>query len=144
MALLGKVLMSLAIAAFTFVPPIVDLVTDTHVFHPGWLPHARMHTVWLLGVSSGVGLVALALLWSPGPPLSSRIHLAGILGAIVFGAFFLSASTISLYGGALSDTSGGVEAGPFGIDANLFTFTAASTLLVVGWWMSARATAPQD
>ena len=138
MTLLGKVLMSLAIAAYTFIPPVVDLVTDTHVFHPQWVPHARMHTVWLLGVNSGIGLVALTLIWRSGPGHISRIHQAGILSAIVFAAFFLSASTTTLYGGALSDTSGGVEAGPFGIDANLFTFTVASTLLAVGWLVSAR------
>ncbi len=138
MALFGKLLMTLAIAAYTFIPPIVDPVTDTHVFHPQWTPHARMHTVWLLGANSGVGLLALMLIWRSGPSQMPRIHLAGLLSAIVFGAFFLSASTVSLYGGALTDVSGGVEPGPFGIDANLFTFAAASTLLAAGWLMSTR------
>jgi len=131
--------MTLAIVAYTFVPPLVDLLTDTHVFHPQWSPHARMHTVWLLGVTSGIGLLALVLLWRADQTSHSRIHLAGLLSAIVFGAFFLSASTVSLYGGALTDLSGGVEAGPFGIDANLFTFAASSAVLALGWLMSLRA-----
>ena len=131
--------MSLAIAVYTFIPPAVDLITDTHVFHADWMPHARMHTVWLLGVTSGVGLIALYLLWSSGANGRFRTNLAGLLSAVVFGAFYLSASTISLYGGSLSDMSGGVEKGPFGIDANLFTFTAAAAVLAVGWILGVRS-----
>ena len=67
MNLLGKLLMTLSMVAYAVIPPIVDLTTDTHVFHEGWLPHARMHTVWLLGVTSGVGVLAMYLLWVPGP-----------------------------------------------------------------------------
>ena len=131
--------MSLSIAIYTFIPPAVDLITDTHVFHVDWTPHARMHTVWLLGVNSGVGLIALYLLWSPGANGRFRTNLAGLLSAVVFVAFYLSASTISLYGGSLSDMSGGVGQGPFGIDANIFTFTVAAVVLVVGWIVSGRS-----
>jgi hypothetical protein len=136
MNLLSKLLMSLSIVAYALIPPIVDLATDTHVFHEGWMPHARMHTVWLLGVTSGVGLLALYLLWNPGPDAKFRTNLAAILSIIVFGAFYVSAFTTSLYGGSLSDMSGGVHAGPLGIDANLFTFTLAAILLLVGWGLS--------
>lgn len=131
--------MSLAIAVYTFIPPAVDLITDTHIFHAEWMPHARMHTVWLLGVTSGVGLIALYLLWSSGASSRFRTNLSGLLSAVVFGAFYLSASTISLYGGSLSDMSGGVERGPFGIDANLFTFTGAAAVLAAGWMVSVRS-----
>jgi hypothetical protein len=92
-----------------------------------------MHTVWLLGVISGIGFLALYLLWAPGPEEKLRTNLSGILSTIVFAAFYLSAFTISFYGGSLSDVTGGVEKGPFGIDANLFTFTAAALVLLVGW-----------
>jgi hypothetical protein len=138
MSKLGRVLMSLAIAVYTFIPPAVDLITDTHVFHADWMPHARMHTVWLLGVTSGVGLVGLYLLWFSGADSRFRTNLAGLLSAVVFGAFYLSASTTSLYGGSLSDMGGGVGKGPFGIDANLFTFTVAAAVLVAGWITSVR------
>jgi hypothetical protein len=139
MNLLGKLLMSLSIAVYAFIPPIVDLTTDTHVFHADWMPHARMHTVWLLGVTSGVGFVALYLLWCPGTDPKFRTNLAGVLSTVVFAAFYLSATTITLYGGALSDMAGGVQKGPFGIDANLFTFTLAAFVLLVGWVINVRS-----
>ena len=138
MNLLGKLLMTLSMVAYAVIPPIVDLTTDTHVFHEGWLPHARMHTVWLLGVTSGVGVLAMYLLWVPGPNGKFRLNMSALLSAIVYGAFFLSALTISQYGGALSDVVGGVEKGPFGFDANVFTFSVASLVLVLGWGLASR------
>jgi hypothetical protein len=138
MNLLGKLLMSLSIVAYALIPPIVDLTTDTHVFHDGWMPHARMHTVWLLGVTSGVGFLALYLLWSPGADAKFRTNLAACLSIIVFGAFYVSAFTASLYGGSLSDMSGGVQKGPLSIDGNLFTFTLAAILLLIGWRLNVR------
>lgn len=140
----GKLLMTLAIAAYAFVPPAVDLITDTHVFHPDWPPHARMHTVWLLGVTTGVGLLALSLLWRSGPGRAHYLHLAGVLSGIVFAAFFLSAATVSLYGGALTDASGGMEPGPFGLDGNLFTFGGASIVLMLGWILCATSRPPSS
>ncbi len=125
--------MTLAIAVFTFIPPLADLATDTHVFHPGWMPHARVHTVWLLGLTSSVGVLALYLLWFRKIDSEFSESLAGVLGAIVYGSFFLSALTIGLYGGALSDHEGGIGQTIIGLDLNLFTFGLASTVLCVGW-----------
>ncbi|MDG2046762.1 MAG: hypothetical protein P8J79_06050 [Halioglobus sp.] len=129
----GRLTMSVAIALYTVIPPLVDLITDTHVFNIQWVPHARMHTVWLLGTTSGVGLIALYLLWSADAHDRFRINLSGILSVVVLGAFFLSAVTISLYGGSLSDMADDLYKGPFGVDANLFLFTIAAILLAVGW-----------
>jgi hypothetical protein len=138
MITVGKLLMSIAIAIYAFIPPIVDLMTDSHVFHQEWMPHARMHTVWLLGITSGVGVISLYLIWGRRTESNFNINLAVVLSAIVYGAFFLSASTISLYGGALSDEVGDIETGPLGFDANLFGFSVASLILVSGWVICAR------
>ena len=129
----GRLEMSLAIAIYTFIPPIVDLITDTHVFNADWMPHARMHTVWLLGVTFGIGLIALYLLWSNGPDNGFRINLSGILSLIVLGAFYLSASTTSLYGGSMNDIPDDLYKGPAAIDANLLIFSIATILLLMGW-----------
>ena len=133
METVGKLLMTLAISVFTFIPPLVDLATDTHVFHPGWMPHARVHTVWLLGLTSSIGLVALYLLWSRKIDTAFTENLAGLLGACVYGSFFVSALTTTLYGGALSDHGGGIEQSMLGLDLNLFTFGVASIVLAAGW-----------
>ena len=113
MLIIGKLLISLAIAIYAFIPPIVNLMTDSHVFHQQWMPHARMHMVWMLGSTFGIGLVSLYLIWMRRIERQFSINLAVVLSGIVYGAFFLSASTISLYGGALSDLVDGSEKGPF-------------------------------
>lgn len=139
MNILGKVIMTLAIAIYTFIPPLVDLTTESHVFHEGWMPHARMHTVWLLGITTGIGLISLYFLWVRQTEKAFGTNLAGVLSGLVYGAFFLSAATTSFYGGALSDLIGGVEKGPFGIDSNLFTFGITSLVLFLGWITCARS-----
>ena len=124
--------MTLAILVFTVIPPVVDLVSSTHVFHPQWTPHARVHTVWLLGLASAVGLLALYLLWIRSKDSIFNFNLAFVLGLMVYGAFFLAASTRGLYDGAMTDDAG-LSAGPFGYDPNTFVFTIATVFLVVGW-----------
>ena len=48
--LAGRILMILGTLMYGAIPPFVDL-TETHVFHPEWTPHSRMHMVWLLGTN---------------------------------------------------------------------------------------------
>lgn len=129
----GRILMTLATLMYGLIPPFVDL-TETHVFHPDWVAHARMHMVWLLGTNSTLALVALYFLWLYKENSSFGITLAGILGSCVYGGFMLSAATISLYGGALSD-KGGVPP-ILGMDANIVGFSAGLLILLVGWFLS--------
>ena len=135
----GKLLMTLAIGVFTFIPPLADLATDTHVFHPGWMPHARVHTVWLLGLTSSIGLLAIYLLWFRKVDSCFNENLAGVLAACVYGSFFLSGSTRGLYGGALSDREGGIETSILALDLNVFTFGVATIVLSAGWWLCKRS-----
>lgn len=129
----GRILMTLATLMYGLIPPFVDL-TETHVFHPDWVAHARMHMVWLLGTNSTLALVALYFLWLYKENSSFGITLAGVLGSCVYGGFMLSAATISLYGGALSD-EGGVPP-ILELDANIVGFSAGLLILLVGWFLS--------
>ncbi len=55
--LAGRILMTLATFMYGAIPPFVDL-TETHVFHPEWTPHSRMHMVWLLGTNTSIAVLA--------------------------------------------------------------------------------------
>ena len=131
--LAGRVLITLATLIYGVVPPFVDL-TETHVFHPEWTPHSRMHMVSLLGTNSAIAILALYFLWFHKANRAFGVRLAGILGVCVFGGFWLSASTVSLYGGALSD-KGGVPP-IMGMDANVVVFSLAVLSLLVGWFLA--------
>ena len=129
----GQILMTFATLTYGMIPPFVDL-TETHVFHPEWTPHSRMHMVWLLGTNSAIALVALYFLWRRRADRAFGIWLAGILGLSVYGGFWLSASTASLYGGALAD-KGGVPP-LMGMDANVIVFGLGVFVLMLGWLMA--------
>ena len=138
MKTVGKCLMTLAIGIYTFIPPVADLATDTHVFHSDWTPHARLHTVWLLGVSSSLGLLALYLLWLRKEQPIFNTHLAAMISSCVYGSFFLSALTAQLYGGGLTDAVGGAQENLLGLDVNLAVFCLASMMLAAGWRLCTR------
>lgn len=124
-----RILLTLVALWLTIVPHVVDW-TPTHVFHPGWTGHARMHMVWLLFVNSSLGVLCLYLLWAKGEHEESRFKLAGLLELIILGAFFVAAALVPTYDGALSDVHGGVAQLPGGIDANVAVFSIALALVV--------------
>ncbi|HSW15062.1 MAG TPA: DUF6640 family protein [Solimonas sp.] len=128
--LAGRVLMTLATLVYGVIPPFVDL-TETHVFHPEWPPHSRVHMVWLLGTNSAIAVLALSFLWFHKANAAFGVRLAGMLGLCVYGGFLLSASTASLYGGAMSDADGVPPI--MDIDANVLVFSLALAVLLVGW-----------
>ncbi len=137
--MLGRIIMTIATLMYGVIPPIVDL-TETHVFHPDWTPHARMHMVWLLGTNTAIAMAALYFLWLHGPSRALGVRISGVLGLCVYGGFMLSASTSALYGGSMSD-KGGVPP-VMGMDANILAFSFALSLLLVGWFL-ARGTSQQ-
>jgi Kef-type K+ transport system membrane component KefB len=129
----GRVIMSFATLIYGILPLLVDL-GRTHVFHPDWTPHSRMHVVWLLITNSAIAVLALYLLWFHKTRNTHGIHLAGLLGLCVYGGFLLAALTTSLYGGALSDRDGVPPV--MGLDANLVVFSFALLMLLVGWFLA--------
>jgi hypothetical protein len=60
----------------------------THATNPKWTPHARFHVVWQISSYVGFGLLALALIWWPGPLAIERLYLVAVMSAIVYVAFF--------------------------------------------------------
>ena len=62
--------------------------------------------VWQICSYVGFGLLALALLWWPGPYATERLYLVAAMGAIVYAAFFVAVFAMPLYGGAAYDNNG--------------------------------------
>jgi hypothetical protein len=133
-AKISRWLITVVTVFYGLIPPLVDL-SETHVFHPGWMPHARFHLVWLLGTNAGLALLALYLMWVKGENNLLRLRFAGLIGLIVYGGFFLSALTQSLYGGALADEQGGVPT-VMGLYGNVIAFTPMLILVIIGLWLS--------
>lgn len=129
--LTGKILLTLATAMYTFVPPIVDL-SRTHATNSSWVSHARFHVVWQVMIMLGVGLLSIYLLWFSPIGQHFATNLSFILGLIVLGSFLLNVGIKKLYAGTLSDPNG-VSPIFKNVDANLFFFSLALVILLSGY-----------
>src|SRR4051795_2977157 len=98
--LLARVLLTLATIGYGVITVKADF-NPTHATNPLWTPHARFHVVWQVLSYCGVGLIALWLIWSAGPP--AKLWLAVALAAAMYAAFFASALAMPRFGGNLAD-----------------------------------------
>ena len=103
--LVARVLFTLMTAGYAFATIIADF-NATHATNPKWTGHARFHVVWQISSYIGFGLLALALIWWPGPLAVERLYLAALMGAIVYAAFFVALLTMPAYGGRAYDDNG--------------------------------------
>lgn len=126
---LASILLVLMAVVYGVLPPMVDL-TETHVFHPDWTPHARFHMVWLLAVNSALALFVCWLVLWPAADRLPRLKTASILGLIALGGFVVAALFRSSYGGGFTDPQGGVPP-IMGMDANMVVFAPAILLQLV-------------
>ncbi len=135
-AKISRWLITVATVVYGLIPPLVDL-TATHVFHPDWMPHARLHAVWQLATNSGLALLALYLMWIKSDSVLLRLRIAGLIGLFVYAGFFVSALTHPLFGGALAAEQGGVPT-VMGLYGNVIAFTPMLILVITGLWLSGR------
>ncbi len=126
---IASVLLTLTAIVFGVIPLLVDL-SPTHVLHPAWSPHARFHVVWQISMGFMLGLLAVLLIWWPGPQRRLRLKLGSILGCIALGGFVVAALTRGLYGGEFSEPGGVPPVG--GIDANVLAFTPTIVIQLLG------------
>jgi uncharacterized membrane protein len=103
--LIARILLTLATAGYAFATILADF-NKTHATNPQWTPHARFHVVWQISSYAGFGLLALALIWWPGPEAVARLYLVAVMAAIVYTAFFGALFAMPIYGGAAYDTNG--------------------------------------
>ena len=100
--LIARILLTLMTCGYAVVTVLADF-NKTHATNPMWTPHARFHVVWQISSYVGFGVLALALIWLPGPYYIARLYFACLLGAIIYGAFFVAVFSMRLYGGRAFD-----------------------------------------
>ena len=121
----SKILITVATLLYGIAPLFADL-NATHVVHPDWTPHSRVHMVWLLGTNSSIAVLALWLIWA-----KAQTVLAAVLGLTVMAGFWIAVATAPFYGGALFDNDG-IERTIMGIEGNVFLFSIIVILLLAG------------
>jgi hypothetical protein len=137
MLTVARILLTLSTLGFSLVTIKADF-NKTHATNPTWVPHARFHVVWQILSYSGVGIIALFLIWIDGPMPIARLYLAAALSVAVYGGFFGAVLTRPVYGGALYDKNGYLPFKPplgpqaWRWDVNVAAFTVLSTILLAG------------
>jgi len=134
--LIARILLALATIGYSLVTVKADF-NRTHATNPAWTPHARFHVVWQITSYVGFGLIALALIWAPGPYAVERLYLAAAFAIVVYGAFFIALATMRLYGGSTFDQNGyqplTVRIGrPRLMDLNVSVFSILTVILLIG------------
>ena len=103
--ILARILLTIVTAGYAVAPLIADL-NSTHATNPLGTPYARFHVVWQVLSYSGFGLIALGLIWIPGPHATARLYLASGFAAAVLFPFFITFANMRLFGGAHYDVNG--------------------------------------
>jgi len=103
--LLVRILLTLTTVGYSVVTVMVDF-NATHATNPKWTPHARFHLVWQISSYFGLGLLALSLIWWPGPLTLERLYLAAAMATIVYVGFFVAFFAMPHYGGGTYDDNG--------------------------------------
>ncbi len=135
--LLARILFTVTTAGWAFATVLADF-NNTHATNPRWTPHARFHVVWQICSYVGLGIVALALIWWPGPLPLERLYLVALMSVIVYGAFFAALVAMPLYGGGAYDDNGYQPfAAPVPLisktwDVNITVFCVQFVLLIAG------------
>lgn len=124
----AKILLTLTAIQLGFIPAVVDL-TESHVFHHDWPPHAKFHMVWLVTLGLSLSTYVLVLIWKPSYQNLKNMKHASLLGSLVLLGFFTATLTQNIYGGALADPVH--QKLVFGTDANLVSFSIACILQVM-------------
>lgn len=134
---LARILLTVATLGYSAVTIKADF-NKTHATNPQWTPHARFHVVWQILSYSGVGLIALGLIWLGGPLPTERLYLAGALAVVMYAAFFIAALARPVFAGKLYDENGyppfRAPVGPstWQWDVNVTAFTVLSVVTIAG------------
>jgi hypothetical protein len=137
MLTMARILLTLTVLGYALVTIKADF-NKTHATNPKWTPHARFHVVWQILSYSGVGLVALYLIWVDGPQPLEHLYLAGALSAAIYVAFFIAVFARPMFGGALYDENGYLPFKPpigpqqWRWDVNVTAFTILTMVMLAG------------
>jgi hypothetical protein len=129
----ARILLTLTVLGYALATIKADF-NNTHATNPKWTPHARFHVVWQILSYSGVGLIALYLIWIDGSAPLEHLYLAAALSVAIYGAFFVAVFARPVFGGALYDENGYLPFRPpmgpqqWRWDVNVTAFTILSTI----------------
>ncbi|MFM8411938.1 MAG: hypothetical protein ACKOCT_16860 [Alphaproteobacteria bacterium] len=131
----------LTICAIEFFGPWGRDFSDSHVFNPTWVGHARLHMMWLLGYFLFSGIGVLWLVWGPRPQRLVHLCAACMWIAANFLGFWGAVATAGAYGGLV--VVPGIHVFVLGIEENVFAFSILSAIFMAALGVLLLVVRPQ-
>ena len=103
----ARIILSLISVILMVVAPLVDL-NASNLLQLDWPMHARLNMLWALLAFSMLGGYSLYLLWVSPWSIRVRLQVSILINFIINSAFVVSAASMPLCGGGLTDKQGGV------------------------------------
>jgi hypothetical protein len=127
------------------VGPIAADFNATHLFNPGWSPHARFHMMTVFSSAVALALFGLYLCWGPTASRHYSLKISALLGFLYTLSLLIATIGMPFYGGSLywRDFS---PRPPVISDPNLVVFlcvTAIFAILLFMLWDSNGKTPPE-
>ena len=119
-----KILLTIVTLIWGVLPAIADL-NETHLYNPGWSPHARVHAAWFLFFGAAMAFISLYFAW-----IKDQLTLPAFIGLMFTFGFWTAYVTAPIYGGALVDENG-IETKILGLESNVFTFAIVTSVLMM-------------
>ena len=122
-------LISAGTLAYGLGPFFIDM-NRTHLLHPKWPGHARLHLLWAAVSQLAVSGFALWLMWG-GHNVDYGCRLAAIIGLCMTSGFWVAVILRKSFEGTLHD-EGGVPPVAGKVDGNLIAVALIDLLLIAG------------
>ena len=110
--------------------PINADFNDTHLFHPDWLPHARLHMMTVFTTAVALALFGLYLVWGPTASRRERLQLSAVVGLLYVLGLIVASLTMPWYGGSLVWDDATPRAASLE-DANLVVFLGTGAVFLL-------------
>ena len=132
---IGRVLLSVGAVGTSVVPYLADW-NKHHNFGPGFSAHARLHATESVFTSTGMGLIALWLIWKrPQADRATNRSVAALIPILHWGTYNLAALVPTT---SVDDDEVKVPR-LFGyIPINLFIQNLIALITAVGYWLDVR------
>lgn len=121
---------ALTLTALEFFGPAVRDTDVSHLLHPDWVGHARIHLAWLLGFMVLSGIANLYFIWGRRPVVES-LRLSALWQSCNLGGFWIAVAFDPIYEGEI--TVPGVHTHIFGYDENVFAFSVFTLIMLAVW-----------
>ena len=132
---------ALTLTALEFFGPAVRDTDASHLLHPDWVGHARIHLAWLLGFMVLSGLANLYFIWGRRPVVES-LRLSALWQSCNLGGFWIAVAFDPVYEGEI--TVPGVHTHVFGWDENVFAFSVFTAIMAGVWITLARGVVAEE